>query len=442
MTIINHNYIIVKQTISEIPSHLLDESDIENYYTHIHALAQYIITTPNCLILPSEINNGKIFRSDIPIKLIPTNDYLPKILENKTDPIWFTTEHPRSAYLNDSISDNWIISCRKVKSEKIKKDKIIGYNFYVNFDGEVDADILCKESDILIKRLNKDLMKLIDNILQLFYKKNKRDEDIVVIPKYKVIREYLTTIDELISAYSYKNGTRNSSYETDRYIANIMMLLFNNIQEIYIKQPGNIFINVASNNITILGYYEGNIRLDPNVYKDDCNAINAEVTIQSQYLSKEVIQEYFYPRDKNDSECNTEYITISNRSIILVGGKNINRTKNITKIRRSRNKTKYRKIREKKNKHKNIFMNWLIEDMSYNKKIFGNWHDRQRYYKSEGKEKLLKIFRENKLVKMRTFIRENRDNMANIEQGYTTYKYYIDDYKKILKEEGLHHFLN
>jgi hypothetical protein len=31
MSIINHNYIIVKQTISEIPNHLLHETDIDEY---------------------------------------------------------------------------------------------------------------------------------------------------------------------------------------------------------------------------------------------------------------------------------------------------------------------------------------------------------------------------------------------------------------------------
>ena len=211
MSIINNSYVIVEQTVSAPPSNLIDESDIQEYYRHIHILAQYLITTPNCLILPSEINDGKVFRSDIPIKLKPENDYLPEVLENKTDPIWFTTEHPKTAYLNDTISDEWIITCRKVKSEKIKDDKPIGYNFYVNFDGEVDEDILCKEkSDVTVKRLNKDLMKLLDNVLQLFYKKNKTGEgDNVLIPKYKVIREYLTTIQQLMSTYSYENGTRN-----------------------------------------------------------------------------------------------------------------------------------------------------------------------------------------------------------------------------------------
>jgi len=440
MSVINNNYIIVKQTIAEIPTNLLDENDIEDYYTHIHALAQYLITTPNCLILPSEINDGKIFRSDIPIKLKPENDYLPEILDNKTDPIWFTTEHPMAAYLNGSISDEWIISCRKVKSEKIKENNIIGYNFYINFDGEVDEDILCKEeTNIIVKRLNKELMKLLDNVLQLFYKKNKTAQgDTVLIPKYKVIREYLTSIQQLISAYSYENGTRNSSYEADRYIANIMMLIFNNIEEIYSKQPGNLFNTIKSNNITILGYNAGYIRFDTDVYPDDCNSINAEVTIQSQYLSKEVIQEYFYPRDKNNSECNTEYITLSNRSINLIGGKNINRKKNKTKVRRLKNKTKNRKTRQKKYKDNNIFMNWLTQDISSNRKVkIISPIDHAIYFEREGKQKLLKLWHERKLVKMRTFIQENKDNIEKIEEGYNTFKYEIDDYKKILQEEGL-----
>jgi hypothetical protein len=42
-----------------------------------------------------------------------------------------------------------------------------------------------------------------------------------------------------------------------------------------------------------------------------------------------------------------------------------------------------------------------------------------------------------KLEKMRTFIQENKDNKEKIEEGYTTYKYDLDDYKKILQEEGI-----
>jgi len=437
MSIINNSYVIVEQTVSAPPSNLIDESDIQEYYRHIHILAQYLITTPNCLILPSEINDGKVFRSDIPIKLKPENDYLPEVLENKTDPIWFTTEHPKTAYLNDTISDEWIITCRKVKSEKIKDDKPIGYNFYVNFDGEVDEDILCKEkSDVTVKRLNKDLMKLLDNVLQLFYKKNKTGEgDNVLIPKYKVIREYLTTIQQLMSTYSYENGTRNSSYEDDRYIANIIMLIFNNIQEIYRKQPHNIFFIDVNNNITILGYYAGYIRFDTKLYPHECNAINAEVTIQSQYLSKELIGEYFYLRNKTNSDCKTESITLSNRSIMLVGGKNINRKKNKTKIKRKKNKTKIRKTKQKKYKYNNIFMNWLTEDLSSNKrsKII-SYVTHPMYFDLEGKKKIL---HERNLEKMRSFIQENKDNMEKIEEGYTTYKYELDDYKKILQEEGI-----
>lgn len=431
MSIINHNYIIVKQTISEIPNHLLHETDIDEYYTHIHILAQYIINYPNCLILPSEINDGKIFRSDIPIKLKPENDYLPEILDNITDPIWFTTQYPKAAYLNETISDEWIISCRKVKSEKIKEDNIIGYNFYVNFDGEVDQDILCNyQTEIIVKRLNKELMKLLDNVLQLFYKKNKiAQENNILIPKYKVIREYLTTIQQLSSAYSYENGTRNSSYEADRYIANIMMIIFNNLQEIYRKQPDNIFINIKSNNITILGYNAGYIRFDTELFPDECISINSEVTIQSQYLSKEVINEYFYPRDKVNSDCKTEYISLSNKSITIVGGKNINRRQNKTKLKRPKNKTKIKKTKQKKYKYNNIYMNWLTQDISNNRKVkIISPVSHPIYFDMDGKQKLLK---------MRTFIKENKDNMVKIVEGYNIYKNEIDYYKKILLEEGL-----
>jgi hypothetical protein len=49
----------------------------------------------------------------------------------------------------------------------------------------------------------------------------------------------------------------------------------------------------------------------------------------------------------------------------------------------------------------------------------------------------LKNWHEKNLVKMRTFIQENKDNNANIEEGCNTYKNDIDDYIRILREEGL-----
>lgn len=438
MSIINHNYNILEQTISDLPSGLIDESDIENYCIHLHILAQYLINTPNCLILPSEINDGKIFRSDKKDILKLENDFLPRPVDNKTYPIWFTTEYPGLSYLNETKSDQWIIACRKVKNEKIKDGIIIGYNFYVNFDGELDKDILCKEQGgIIVKRLNKDLMKLIDNILQLFYKNNKSDDPRkIVIPNYNDTQKYLVSLDELFSTYSYKNGTRNSVYELDRYIANTMMIIFDNVQEILRKQPDNIFVTGINNNITILGYYEGNIRLDPTLYPDDCNSINSEVTIQSQYLDKKVVNDYFYPRDKFNVDCKTELIKFSSKKRTVIGGKN-NKTKKLRhRVYKNKQKSKIRSIKPKQNNIYSISMTWFTEDISFNK-IFGNWHDRQRYYEREGRQKFLKICHEKKLVEMRIFIQENKDNAGKIEEGYDTYKYDIDDYKKILQEEGV-----
>jgi hypothetical protein len=52
-------------------------------------------------------------------------------------------------------------------------------------------------------------------------------------------------------------------------------------------------------------------------------------------------------------------------------------------------------------------MNWLIEDMSSNKKrIFVNRKDMQRIFNESNQNKL----------------RENKDNKVNIEEGLSTYK--------------------
>lgn len=84
-------------------------------------------------------------------------------------------------------------------------------------------------------------------------------------------------------------------------------------------------------------------------------------------------------------------------------------------------------------------MNWLTEDLSSNRKVkIISPITHPIYFEREGKQKLLKIWHEKKLVKMRNFIQENKDNKIKIEDGYNTYKYEIDDYKKILQEEGLY----
>lgn len=80
-------------------------------------------------------------------------------------------------------------------------------------------------------------------------------------------------------------------------------------------------------------------------------------------------------------------------------------------------------------------MNWLEEALSSNKKSkIISYVTHPLYFDKEYKKK---IFHERTLEKMRTFIQENKDNMEKIEEGYTTYKYELDDYKKILQEEGI-----
>ena len=72
-------------------------------------------------------------------------------------------------------------------------------------------------------------------------------------------------------------------------------------------------------------------------------------------------------------------------------------------------------------------MNWLTQDISSNRnvKIIGP-ATHPILFTLDGKRKL---------VKMRTFIKENKDNMAKIEEGYTVYKNEIEYYKKFLQEK-------
>ena len=94
-----------------------------------------------------------------------------------------------------------------------------------------------------------------------------------------------------------------------------------------------------------------------------------------------------------------------------------------------RNKTKIKKTKQKKYKYNNIYMNWLTQDISNNRKVkIISPVTHPIYFDMDGKQKLLK---------MRTFIKENKDNMVKIVEGYNIYKNEIDYYKKILLEEGL-----
>jgi hypothetical protein len=156
MDIINSSLHIETQSLSELPTHLLLPEDISEYVTQVHDLTQHLVNNPNCFILPSKIDEGRIFRTDIPANLKQENYYLP-VLQNgiKTDPIWFTAEHPKDAYIFPDRSDDWIITCIKMKDHRMKDDKSIGYNFYINYDGDDDDDMLCSQiTDYKPKRLH------------------------------------------------------------------------------------------------------------------------------------------------------------------------------------------------------------------------------------------------------------------------------------------------
>jgi hypothetical protein len=76
-------------------------------------------------------------------------------------------------------------------------------------------------------------------------------------------------------------------------------------------------------------------------------------------------------------------------------------------------------------------MNWLTQDISSNRRNIIGPATHPILFTLDGKRKL---------VKMRTFIKENKDNMAKIEEGYNVYKNEIEYYKKFLHEEGLDNF--
>lgn len=122
-------------------------------------------------------------------------------------------------------------------------------------------------------------MKLMDNILQITYKKDYVEfTKSVHIQNYNNTAIYNASINDLLEAFSYTDGTRNSMYEVDRYIANRMMIIFDNIQEILRNQSRDIFKNSeiqVKNQINILGYYAGYIRFSSNI-PDMCEPIREQ----------------------------------------------------------------------------------------------------------------------------------------------------------------------
>jgi hypothetical protein len=458
MDIIDSSCIIEKQSITELPTHLLNPADIDAYVTGVHDLAQYLINNPTCFISPSKINDGRIFRNAVPARLTKENYYLPALVNGeKTDPIWFANTFPGLEYTDVNRSDEWITTCIQMKDQQTKDGKNIGYNFYINFDGEDDDDIICKEKkEIVTKRLNIPLMKRLNDILEMFYKKDTDpNTKKIILPNYNTLRSLETTLKELKDTFSYEFGTRNSSYELDRYIANKMMIIFNNVQEVLQKQSTNIFItdtnNELSNKINIFGYYAGNIRFDIPMYPE-CDAMSTEVTVQSKYIDKRFIGEYFYERDE---ECKPVLISFSKQKLSYLGGKN-NKNR-ITKKKRYSRKLKNRLTKYKKYKKYNmepkkptlheIYMSGLLTGKDVN----WNWMNEPDgspnglkcispvkhaiyYHQGGGREKLLKYYHEKEILEMKEYINNHKGDIKELHKGYS--KFDDNEYKALLKEAG------
>jgi hypothetical protein len=239
----------------------------------------------------------------------------------------------------------------------------------------------------------------------------------------------------LTSTFSYESGKRNSSYELDRYIANKMMVIFNNVQEILQKQPGNIFItdtrNELSNNISILGYYAGYIRVD-TPFSSGCEIITPEVAVMTKYIDKNLINEYFHSRDSAGTDCKSDMFIISKRAMISLGGKIKNK---YTKRRRYSNKRKNRATKYKKNKYS---MQDIWFDISKNKNGVFNAREHWIYYhQGGGREKFLKYYRDKDMKEIREYIEENKDNEKALKDGHKKYYFNLIMYKSLLKEAGL-----
>lgn len=437
---INHHSEIERQVLDNLPD-FLDQSlpdEIEQYYENLHILTKYLITTPNCLITPSKINNGRIYRSDAVSRLQKENDYIPKPLNNvyNTDPIWFSPNYSM-AYLNSDYSATWIIACRRTRDFQIKNDEVFGYNFYVNFNGEIDKSKSCKQFNYDIYRLNIELMKLIYNLLEIAYKKDIKKINNVLycdIPKYNVISQLYVTKAELIDAFSYIDGTRDSVIEIDRYIANKMMIIFNNVEEIIRKQKNDTFINNHTNlknKINILGYYEGITRINL-INSHDCESLYPEVAIQSKYFDKSIINEIFYFVKEED--CKIERIDLVNKNIQRVDGGNLRKTKKkITRIKNKNKKTVYNKMSDY------LENGWFKpETGNFRRPYIGNSYEyamrRKRILRTEY-FKIIEVIK-NYVNKLREEPDE-KTKQEQIKEGFYIYRCNLHEYHRELREQNI-----
>jgi len=438
---INHHSEIERKVLDNLPN-FLDQSqpdEIEQYYENLHILTKYLITTPDCLISPSKINNGRIYRSDVATRLQKENDYIPTPLNNNynTDPIWFSTDYPSMTYLNEKYSSRWIIACRRTRDFQIKNDEIIGYNFYVNFNGEIDKDESCKNFNYDVYRLNIELMKLIDNLLQLAYKKDiieMNKENYYVIPKYNIISQITAENPQIIDAFSYIDGTRNSAIEIDRYIVNKMMIIFDNVEEIIRKQKNDIFINNDTNlknKINILGYYEGSIALN-SIISQDCTSLYPEVAIKSKYFDKKIINQIFY--FVKEEECKIELIDLVNKSIMRMDGGNLRKTKKkITRIKNKNNKTVYNKMSDYlengwfKPETRNIGKPYLIN--SYEYAMRKKRELRTEYFR------IIEVIK-NYVIKL-SEEPDEKMKQQQIKDGFYIYRRNLHEYHRELREQNI-----
>lgn len=448
---INHDLVIVKQDFST-PIFLrgLDLKLIETYNDNVHKLTQYLVKTPNCLLLPTTINDGRIYRTGNQKYVNIQHDFLPTKFPAKTDPLWFNVEHPFASYINSAESKDWVVSCRKTRDFQIVNGENIGVNLFVNLDGDVETSCPGPPD---VKRMNLELIKLLNDVLFISYINDiDQPTDSVYISKYQYLPEDLVKNSYMEDIFSSVFGTRYSRHIADRYIVNKMMIIFDNVQEILRKQPGNLFttsVVIDKNSVNLLGYYAGNILVDKSV-NDDCNYISSEVVIQNRYLTNE----FLYPRNESDDDCKTALVECNvdgtcNASFIQGGRVRIRRktagkkSKTINRHKRSY-KVKYKTISNKKYKPTSSTM-WgnvrIPEHFTRFKRPF-NEEEYKAHMESDKMKAYMQTpeYKENERLvnlKIKKMLEGQHEYENKLRSAFDKCNDNIEEFKRLLQEMGV-----
>lgn len=334
---------------ANIEDYLLN-TDIENYIcypkynqflteTEIREMEWYLFLLLDLLLKeqkfvnPADINGGTIYRAGKVKAFNGTPEYFPlskSVASNcptpgtTQEPIWFSFQ-PLLDYLGIKNSDEYgIISCRQIHPIDIINYRV---NFVINLSTNVKSR--CNETSYL---LSTDLQTAINKvilvpIIRLYCPEYSKDvwptdlyyDDILLNKKHVVFRKTVpgydcdysryigsnTTVQDLLNAWNYIDGTRKSFYNPDRIQAQMLFEILELI-EITLNKYDNILtdelITVIQNKLPNQYFPRdakinllGTVCLDAPGPEPDCKTFPGEWILSIKYFSIPIRHSILHP---------------------------------------------------------------------------------------------------------------------------------------------------